>query len=201
MREQLLLAIRALRIHPTKGPVLQRFQQRLDSGDLTTPQRQSANLQEFCRSLADDCEPEYVNVDAPPWSRLDCCDLNVRKLISQKGGSIVMGHKIWAIDDYYFEAVPHAVWRNPGTEALVDVTFNVDGEKRILFLRNSALDSVRQISIGEKRRGVFESVLREFWELQQAVEQRITVVRPSDAELWEKCLTYTEWKKRRTKKT
>ena len=200
MRMQLQSGIRAMLVHPIKSRVLQRFETDLKSGRLTTPRRTTANLLDFCKALSPDHKPDHVDVVPQPWSRMDCCDLNVRKMVADEGGIAVMGYKIWGLDDYYFEAVPHVVWENPSTCKLEDITFNEDGELRILFVSDPRLQSVRQNTMGDKRRGVYDVVLKEFWSLKSPIEQEIMLKRPGDEELWNKSLTYNVWKKRHRRK-
>ncbi|MFQ3242787.1 MAG: hypothetical protein ACI9JZ_002491 [Lentimonas sp.] len=156
------------------------------------------NLRSFASELVQGKEPLFLAVTPKPWSRLNCCDLNVRKIIQDEGGEEVMGYKIWGIDDIYFEVIPHLVWKNIDGK-IVDITFNPDGEMKIVFVEDPKLQTVRDETIGDKKRGIFDEDLKARWKIENENERNIHIMRPSDQELWGAELTYKKWKKSRKK--
>lgn len=65
------------------------------------------------------------------------CFENVEQKAREKGGSIAYGWAIWHMPGLYFEAEHHAVWRNT-LGNLIDVSPQMDGRKRLLFLSDKS---------------------------------------------------------------
>ncbi|MFT5622257.1 MAG: hypothetical protein ACI9FZ_000177 [Bacteroidia bacterium] len=190
--------MQALMADPERAHKIDAFVKKLEGGALTTPKRITENLKSFASELVQDQEPSFLAVTPKPWSRMNCCDLNVRKIIQDEGGEEILGYKIWGIDDVYFEAIPHVVWKKTDGE-IVDITFNPDGEMKIVFVEAPELQTVRDETMGDKKRGIFDEDLKALWEIENENERNIHIVRPSDQELWATELTYKKWKKSRKK--
>ncbi|HYX29845.1 MAG TPA: hypothetical protein VE863_14995, partial [Pyrinomonadaceae bacterium] len=102
-----------------------------DPKKLTAPTEINDDIRSFCRSISD-LETFFLDVEPEPWSRQSCCNLNVNEYIRSHGGKMICGYKIWYHKPIYIEAERHAVWEKDGTYK--DISFNADGENRILFL-------------------------------------------------------------------
>ncbi|UEQ18760.1 hypothetical protein [Xanthomonas oryzae] len=100
--------------------------------NLTTPPSIDINVKLFCRSL-NKTAPIYLEVLPELWCRQQCCILNAKKFVSDNGGSIVNGYKIWYKRGKYIEGERHTVVKLEDGD-LRDITFNADGETSILFL-------------------------------------------------------------------
>ena len=105
----------------------------LDPKSLTTPSKIDQKVSSFCRKLSS-ATPVFIEVTPEIWCRQSCCEMNVEKLIEQLGGKKVHGYKIWYVKGKYIEAERHTVYEHEGI--LRDPTFNVDGEQKILFVRD-----------------------------------------------------------------
>lgn len=102
----------------------------------TTPDAITHEILEFCREIDPTQEPVYIYVTPEDGQLiLECLD-NVERLVKERGGEIQHGWIIWEAPGYLLDAVFHAVWRSPDGD-LVDVTPQMDGETRILFLPDS----------------------------------------------------------------
>ena len=165
-----------------------------DPNSLTTPQQLDNNIIEFCRTINPGAKPIFMKVSPEDWCRQSCCDLNVKKMIELNGGKMVCGYKFWYIKDIYMEAERHAVWSD--TDGILrDITFNLDGEFKILFLPD-VLD--KQNNLNENalrlRKGVgfkFEKAVNYFNELER---KRFKFEAMDEKEAWEKMPTYLDWK-------
>lgn len=56
------------------------------------------------------------------------CYQNVYRLVTQRGGEVVLGWMVDLVPGVYIELMHHAIWRTPGGE-LLDVTAPQDGER------------------------------------------------------------------------
>ncbi len=101
----------------------------------TTPVSVTDKIMELCNRIVPDAKPEYVPVEAQEWSLPRECFPNVQKMVRERGGQQVNGWAIWQWANILVEAEAHAVWENPEGQ-LIDITTHVDGESRILFLRD-----------------------------------------------------------------
>ena len=158
---------------------------------ITTPPQISPSLNDFCRTLNGNAAPVFVAVAPPLWSRRDCCYLNVERIIKEKGGESVFGYKIWA-NDVYAEGVPHCIWRDRAGQ-LVDVTFNQDGERRILFVPVPSMTTTTYAHGGQKPRYALDPDFREVVALETDVQSATEYVWMSEEDSWNTQLTYEEW--------
>lgn len=131
-----------------------------------------------------ECKPE-------PWSRQACCDLNVLKYMETHHGEIVCGYKIWYNPPEYIEAERHAVWSNG--EEYRDVSFNPDGESRILFIPDvTTKQSSLELNQSRIRWGK-SSKTRQLIIHQNQNEAMNKISHMSDEHSWNTMLTYKEW--------
>ena len=94
-------------------------------------------------------------------------------------------------DPIYIEAERHAVWLLNGNYK--DISFNADGEERILFLpdvpeKQGELD----LNVGKIRWGKDEKT-RNLIKIQEMAESFISEKKMSDEEAWNTMLTFKEW--------
>ena len=104
----------------------------------TTPPTISPEIKSFCKSICGG-EPIYISVIEAPEMELNNCFPNVDKLVKEGGGKRVNGWAIWQRANVFIEAEAHAVWQND-VMTLIDITPHINGEKRILFLPDSAVE-------------------------------------------------------------
>lgn len=67
---------------------------------------------------------EIISENIPGYNNSNCCFTNVKRLVVDKGGSMVMGWLIKRLPEF-ISKVHHAVWRKPSGE-MVDVTLQYD---------------------------------------------------------------------------
>jgi hypothetical protein len=96
--------------------------------------RDTPEARELCERLAPGQEPQFVNIDAPPWAELNECIANVARVINEHGGEAAYGWRLWEpLPDLLIEAEFHVVWQDPG-EPLLDVTPPFPGFTQTVFL-------------------------------------------------------------------
>jgi hypothetical protein len=98
-----------------------------------TPRRITPEVQEFCHEVAAASEPLYLDIAPTEQDIALDCFINVEKRVTEVGGSIQYGWRIWEWPHTMIEAEFHAVWRTPDS-TLVDNTPAPQGRTRILFL-------------------------------------------------------------------
>ena len=151
---------------------------------LKVPKEIDACLSLFCKENSKK-EPIFVDVRPEPWCRLLSCDLNVDKFLESNEGKKIVGYKIYYIEKAYIKAVRHSIYSDGNN--LRDLTFENDGEERILFLPD---DDLRCFYDGEDpiRKGIakrakkianfLNKIKRPRWHLSGS---------------WNKRITYKEW--------
>lgn len=169
------------------------------NGNLSTPKIIDSDVTSFCKYLGNANKPYYLNTEPFHWSRVNCCDLNVKKIVKEQGGKIVFGFKIWSIPKLYIEASLHAIWENSNGE-LIDITPNEDREETVLFLPEPRLNSVRLKREGEKPRLALKETLVEYVDL--LIKQQLTIgcLYPSDEDIWKNNISYKRLRKKLNKK-
>jgi hypothetical protein len=140
-------------------------------------------------------KPLYLPVKPFLWSRVNCCDLNVQKVVNDNGGEKVYGFKIWSIPKMYIEADLHCVWKEPRGN-FIDITPNVDGEEKILFLPDPELTTVRLARKGEKPRLALRDSLIDFVDLKREQEMAVGFVYSPDEVMWKDNISYKRLKKK-----
>ncbi len=168
-------------------------QQILDPSKLTTPVAIDSNLLKYIDSLGTTSDPVFLDIEPQDWSRVQCCDTNVEEMIRREGGRIVYGHKIWYNQDLYAENEIHSVWENPDGE-LVDITFTLDGEKRILFIPDERITSVFRPDSSHKERMVFKKEHQWWLDLFIKQEKMMPVIRSESTVDPSRCPTWKEFK-------
>lgn len=137
----------------------------------TVPKSLTPALLRFCVSIAP-AEPVFIPSIPNKRAATSFCFENVARKVREKGGAIAYGWAIWHMPGLYFEAEHHAVWRND-LGNLIDVSPQMGGRKRLLFLRDESAtydpmavrrnimaadgDSDRarlMVSLGERRHGL-----------------------------------------------
>lgn len=101
----------------------------------TTPSKVTDKIMKLCEGISADTEPIYLPVSVPKWSLPSECFLNVQRMVRDHGGQQVNGWAIWQWANILVEAEAHAVWESPEGK-LIDITPHVNGERKILFLRD-----------------------------------------------------------------
>jgi hypothetical protein len=98
----------------------------------TTPFEITADIVDLCAELGGGT-PMFVDVSAPPTSRVGWCFSNVAHMVSDKGGVLRNGWLIWLARGLWLNAEFHSVWQAPDG-GLLDVTPKPDGERNIMFM-------------------------------------------------------------------
>jgi hypothetical protein len=185
-----------LRLHtsaaPPRGGLTQALAARrsfmqLDGSSLTTPETIDQKVASFCRRLSS-AAPIFIEVTPESWCRQSCCEMNVEKLIEQQGGEKVIGYKIWYKKNKYIEAERHVIYKNESEYR--DLTFNTDGETRILFVPDSDTSKDYEGRPMKIREGFSQ---RSRMLAKQLDERDKHAVRMSNEESWEKMLTFEKW--------
>ncbi len=102
----------------------------------TTPSSLNDNILKFCKEIDSTTNPVFVEVVPTKDSIYNECYGNVALHIKRNGGEVQYGWIIWEIPNIYLEGEFHAVWINDERK-YVDITPRKDGEKNILFLKDS----------------------------------------------------------------
>lgn len=160
--------------------------------NLTTPNSIDESIVKFCKSISSS-EPFFLASSPEPWSRQSCCDLNVMNYTRIHGGQMIAGYKIWYHRPKYIEAERHAVWFKDGE--FKDISFNPDGEEKILFLpdepdKQSSLDANRT-----RIRWCRDAYTKELIRFQEQSEALFLNEKMDSDKAWETMLTYEDWLK------
>ena len=161
-----------------------------DPKKLTSPSDINDDIRQFCLSVSP-ATPFFIEVHPEPWSRQGCCDLNVKEFIKANGGTLVCGYRIWYHFPHYIEAERHAIWELEGKRR--DISFNPDGESRVLFLpdvpeRQAALElNERRLRWGKN------SKTRQLIALQEQMESHMQIQQMSNEEAWGTMPTFEQW--------
>ncbi|MEL4410626.1 hypothetical protein [Shewanella algae] len=160
----------------------------LDPGNLTTPEQIDQNVASFCRSLSSGV-PIYIDVKPELWCKQSNCEMNVDKFIEQHGGEKVIGYKIWYTKRKYIEAERHVVYRKDGE--YIDLTFNTDGENKILFVPDA-----KELTYDEKPLKVRRGLTQKSRLIAKELDERDTHVQQmSQEDSWNMMPSYEEWLK------
>ena len=122
----------------------------------TTPAEITDRIMDLCSSVVPGTLPAYVPVEAAGWGLMNECFPNVQRMVQEHGGQQVNGWAIWQWANILVEAEAHSVRKNP-EGALIDITPHDNGERQILFLRDSMVYSGQQI--GSVRLAITDSPL------------------------------------------
>ncbi len=108
---------------------------------LTTPEKINSFVKRFGEKLckadpSDFCFYRFKSVtEFEPLSGE--CFYNVARMIKENGGGYVLGWMIWE-DQIHIEAEVHCLYKDKNGK-ISDITPRVDGEKNILFLKDSTV--------------------------------------------------------------
>jgi len=159
---------------------------------LTTPDAIDDNVRDFCSSTSTQA-PFFLEVRPELWCRQSNCNQNVRRYIEINGGEIICGYKIWYNKNRYIEAERHAVWRK-GDEYR-DITFNADGETKILFLPDIP-EKQGELELGPDRiRFAITEQAKEQVKIQEMIEKQVPVEKMTEEDSWNAMISYEEWLK------
>ena len=164
----------------------------LDPSKLTVPNAVNDDVARFCNTISE-AEPFFIDVEPELWSRQSLCNLNVQEYIRLNGGSMVCWYKIWYHAPMYMEAERHAIWFKNGEYK--DISFNADGEKRILFLpdipeKQGALELNRP-----RFRWGKDAHTKQLIEIMALNEQTVPRQQMDESTAWKVMLTYEDWLK------
>lgn len=160
--------------------------------NLTTPNAIDENITTFCKKISD-FEPFFLKSEPETWSRQSCCDLNVREYIKKNDGELIAGYKIWYHSPKYIEAERHAVWFKNGSYK--DVSFNVDGEEKILFLPDNVEKQATLDGNKKKIRWGKDSKTKQLIDYQEKSESMMPIEQMDNDEAWRTMLTFEDWEK------
>lgn len=167
---------------------------------LTTPSEIDKYVSQFCKRLSPKETCVFLDVQPQNWSRLNYCNKNVDKMKELYGGSMILGYKIWYVPSLYIEAERHAVWLSPENE-LVDITFNKDGETKILFVPAPQLTTVSARAETKPREG-FHPRIVEFIKFQiwtEKMKSQISII-DDTWDGWERSVSFESWSQNKKNK-
>ena len=158
----------------------------LDPSNLTTPGELDENVLSFCSSINSDDAPVFLDCQPEQWSRVGCCNLNVKKYIELNGGAMLCGYQIWYIDQIYIEAERHAAWSSD-SGALRNVSFSTDGESKVLFIKDQDPEAPFAGPPIKLRKIIAESLapMEEFMSMADGLHQP-----QAENDAWNSCETY-----------
>lgn len=158
---------------------------------LTTPETIEKSIINFCLKINPRVKPTFLDVKPELWCRQSCCDLNVQNYINENGGEILCGYKIWYNKPTYIEAERHAVWSKE--HQLIDLTFNGDGEDKIVFVPDVQSKCMNlEDNLNKIRRGINYNTTIVI-KAMEYLEKRHEIQQMSDEESWKTMLTYKDW--------
>ncbi|WP_413460681.1 hypothetical protein [Herbaspirillum huttiense] len=153
---------------------------------LTTPAEIDQDVLDFARRV-DGQQPLRLQCEPLPWSRQDCCELNVEEYIRSHGGQKLVGYKIWQTAAEYVEGERHVVWTDGAT--VRDVSFCSSGEQEIVFVPDGKPYDAAPAKVRHAVRP------GDTWALQayEALESKIPVRPLSAQEAWASMPSYDEF--------
>jgi hypothetical protein len=128
---------------------------------VTTPNEITAEIIVFCREIDPIYKPFFVPVKASEVVRHNFCMTDVPRYAKNYGGKVQLGWIIWEAPSLFLEAEFHATWVSPAG-VLIDVTPKPDGERQILYLK----DSVRvyeNVLVDNIRKPLIDNWVMKLW--------------------------------------
>jgi len=166
----------------------------LNPKHFTTPKEIDDDVLRFIKSGYKKANPQFIPVIPELWARFNCCDYNVEEKIKRNKGKAIFGYKIWYNPKLYIEAEPHVIWKSE-TGELLDPTFNINSEDKILFYADPRLKTVKIKHPNEKRCAAFTRQIAEWISMKRNIEiQTIPIKKTSNFNPLQ-CPTFEEWKK------
>ena len=114
----------------------------------TTPSELTEDVLDFCKEV-ETSTPFFVEVKPADFARPNFCFQNVETQIENFSGKKCYGWEIWYKKGMIIEAEFHCIWQSPEGRFL-DITPQMDGERKILFLpshkiyKNKRIDNIRK---------------------------------------------------------
>lgn len=158
---------------------------------LTSPKSVDENILEFCKQISNS-EPVFIDVEPEDWCRQSCCDLNVNEYIKMNGGQILCGYKLWYNRPNYIEGERHAVWKGDDG-SLKDITFNADGETKVLFIADVVKKQQSLEANKPKIRWGKTKKIQEIISIQEQFESIVPIQIMSESDAWATAITYKDW--------
>src|SRR5260370_11588574 len=116
----------------------------------TTPAYITEPILHFCKRINPTSSPVFLDVVKTRYAVEKACFSNVKFHVLDNGGSKQLGWIVWETPGILIEAELHAVWLTPDGK-LRDITPQLDGEKRILFLPDdTAVEPVDYDAVAHK---------------------------------------------------
>ncbi len=100
---------------------------------MITPPELSDDIIDFAGSIIE--SPRLVRIRLAPGDASTDCSENVRRAITQYGGRLVKGWRIWLLPGKLLQAEAHSIWEAPNG-VLADVTPTGDGDTESLFFED-----------------------------------------------------------------
>jgi hypothetical protein len=109
------------------------------AGIVNSPKTLSPDVLTFCDRLVPGVKPVYLPVTGAPSYKENECFINIEKQVLRFKGERLVGWTIWEWPGHLLDAELHAVWREPKTKKLHDLTPRPKRPDitRILFLEES----------------------------------------------------------------
>lgn len=156
--------------------------------NLTTPEKIDKNVSSFCRTLSTEA-PIYIDVRPEPWSKQSNCEMNVDKFIELHGGDKIIGYKIWYTKRKYIEAERHVVYKKESE--FIDLTFNTDGERKILFIPDD-----KKLTYDERPLKLRRGLTQKARILAKKLDERdANILQMTQEDSWNTMPSFEEWLK------
>lgn len=179
----------------TKREIAQGLEKIFDIDKLKAPPRINDDIIKLSKSISD-FEPIFIQTEPEPWSRHAHSDFNVNEYIKLNQGKMLCGYKVWYNKAKYIELERYAVWFKDGVYK--DLTFQTNGEERILFIpdiiekQNALEDNKAKIRWGK------DTTTRQLIRYYERAE-KLKPLEPIDNEKsWNEMQTHEAWQKAKT---
>lgn len=116
------------------------------------PRSIDKNVLDFCKTITQKSNPEFIPLRPEPWCKMNECYDNVSHKVKTCGGKRQLGWRIQIIPDplpkYLMEAIHHAIWISE-TGKKIDITPLSVSANQIVFLPDEST-IFNEYRIGEK---------------------------------------------------
>lgn len=103
---------------------------------MITPPEITEEIIDFAESIVE--SPRLVRIRLAPGDASTDCSENVRRAITQYGGRLIKGWRIWLLPGKMLQAEAHSVWEAPNG-VIADVTPTGDGDSESLFFEDPSM--------------------------------------------------------------